>query len=134
MRHLIFIWLFLLSAAGVNGYCQGPARGDDILNAIEEYGQAEVMIAYPGFDAMTVLASRFSVSSCDGIAATLCLSPVTALEFIDTGTRYRLIVPEERKGFFTAGSAAEAMMWQSYPTWKHYDLSLIHISEPTRPY
>ena len=121
MRHLLIIGLLLLSAAGRNGYCQNPARGDDILNTIKEYGQAEVIIAYPGFDAMTALASRFSVSSCDGTTALLCLSPVTAPAFIDSGTEYRLAVPGERKGYFTAGSAAEAMMWQSYPTWKHYD-------------
>jgi hypothetical protein len=129
VRHLLLIWLFLLFAVGVSGYGQNPSRGDDILNAIEQYGQAEVIIAYPGFDAMTALASRFSVSSCDGTAAILCLSPLTAREFISSGTQYRLAPPVDVKGFFTAGSAAEAMMWQSYPTWQHYDTIMHKIAD-----
>jgi hypothetical protein len=129
VRHLLIIWLLLLLAGGGDGYCQNPSRGDDILDAIEKYGQAEVVIVYPGFDAMTSLASRFSVSSCDGTVALLCLSPVTAPEFIKSGLEYKLALPEERKGFFTAGSAAEAMMWQSYPTWKHYDTIMHKIAD-----
>jgi hypothetical protein len=129
VRHLLLIWLFLLLAGGGDGFCQNPARGDDILDAIEKYGQAEVVIAYPGFDAMTALASRFSVSSCDGTVALLCLSLVTAREFIDSGMEYRLIPPADSKGFFTAGSAAEAMMWQSYPTWQHYDTIMHKIAD-----
>lgn len=129
MRYLLLIWLLLIFAGGVSGYGQDPSRGDDILNAIEQYGQAEVVIAYPGFDAMTALASRFSVSSCDGTAAILCLSPLTAREFISSGTQYRLVPPADSKGFFTAGSAAEAMMWQSYPTWQHYDTIMHKIAD-----
>ena len=119
----------LLTAAGGNGYGQDPGRGDDILNAIGEYGQTEVIIAYPGFDAMTALATRFSVSSCDGTAAILCLSSVSGREFINTGLPYTLLPREDNKGFFTAGSAAEAMMWQSYPTWPHYDTIMHKIAD-----
>jgi len=114
--------------AGGFGYGQEPVRGHDIRNAIQRFGQAEVVVKYPGYDAMTALASRFSVSSCDGITAILCLFPRTADEFIDSDTEYSLIIPES-KGFYTASSAAEAMLWQSYPTWKHYDTIMHKIAE-----
>ena len=106
---------------------ESPA-GDDIRNAVSRYGQAEVMISYPGYDAMTRLAARFSVSSCDGLTALLSLSSRDVAEFIAEAIPYRLIVPEERKGFYTASSVAEAMLWQSYPTWKHYDTIMHKIA------
>ncbi|MCK7539273.1 MAG: hypothetical protein MZV63_54375 [Marinilabiliales bacterium] len=43
-------------------------RGEEMTSGRRSgsYGQAEVIISYPGFEAMTELAERFSVSSCDG--------------------------------------------------------------------
>jgi len=116
----------LLLAAGANGYGQVSHRGDDIRQTIVKYGQAEVIIEYPGFNTMSDLASRYDVSSCNGKNAVLCLSQRTGEHFITSGIKYRLILPEERKGFYTASSAAEAMQWQTYPTWKHYD-TIMHI-------
>jgi hypothetical protein len=128
LKRLQFIVFFLLLLAGSVGYGQQPARGYDIRDALRRYGQAEVAIKYPGYDAMTELASRFSVSSCDGSTSILCLSPRTVEDFINSGIEYSLMVPEH-KGFYTASSAAEAMLWQSYPTWKHYDTIMHKIAE-----
>ncbi len=111
------------------GYGQHPLRGDDIRETIRTYGQAEVIITYPGFEAMTQLATRFSVGSCNGTEAFIILSPVDAEEFIASGRTYKLVTPVPRKGFYTASSVAEAMQWQSYPTWKHYDTIMHKIAE-----
>jgi len=111
----------LLLLTGLCGFGQDLRRGDDIREAIRIYGQAEVSIAYPGFDAMTEYASRFSVSSCNRKYARLTLSELTADDFIRTALPYTLILPDATKGVYTASSADEAMLWQSYPTWKHYD-------------
>jgi hypothetical protein len=107
--------------AGRNGYGQVSSRGEDIRQAIAQFGQAEVIIDYPGFDRMSDMASRFDVSSCDGKNAVLCLSERTGDEFITSGIKYTLVTHGWSKGFYTASSAAEAMLWQTYPTWKHYD-------------
>jgi len=119
--------LLLLFAPGALYGQQSPA-GTDITGAVTRYGQAEVVISYPGFDAMTRLASRFSVSSCDGKTAQISLSDRDVADFIAGGIPYRLIVPEENKGFYTASSVADAMLWQSYPTWKHYDTIMHKIA------
>jgi len=126
LHSIIPVLLLLVSMQAVCGQ-ESPA-GDDIRNVVSRYGQAEVMISYPGYDAMTRLAARFSVSSCDGLTATLCLSPRDVDEFIAAGIPCKLIAPEERKGFHTASSVAEAMRWQSYPTWKHYDTIMHKIA------
>lgn len=119
----------LIMSAPPDGYGQSLRQGDDIREAVRKYGQAEVIISYPGFDLMTQIASRFSVTSCNGTEAVLCLSHIDAEDFINTGRYYKLIMPEPRKGFFTASSVAEAMLWQSYPTWKHYDTIMHKIAE-----
>jgi hypothetical protein len=113
----------------VSTYDRQLTPGSDIRETVRRYGQAEVEISYPGFDEMTRLASRFSVSFCDGYLARLILSPRDAEEFIASGIAYKMIVPPDHKGFFTASSVAEAMMWQSYPTWKHYDTIMHKIAE-----
>jgi hypothetical protein len=110
-------------------YGQDQGRGDDIREALDRFGQAEVQIDYPGYKAMSGLATRFSVSSCDGMEAVLILSPLTASDFISTGIGYKIILPEETKGFFTASSVAEAMQWHTYPTWKHYDTIMHKIAQ-----
>ncbi|MBE0668383.1 MAG: hypothetical protein IH593_12040, partial [Bacteroidales bacterium] len=105
---------------------QGVSAGNDILINISKYGQAEVIIDYPGYDAMTKLAALFSVSSCDGKAAVLSLSPLTAEAFISTAIPYKVITSEKVKSVYTASSAAEAMQWHSYPTWQQYD-TIMHL-------
>lgn len=129
MKWLSVITVLLILTVTREGYGQYPQRGDDIRETVRRYGQAEVIINYPGFDLMTQIASRFPVSSCDGRQAILCLSDIDAEDFITTGRDYKLILPETRKGFFTASSAAEAMLWQSYPTWRHYDTIMHKIAE-----
>ncbi|MRR19850.1 hypothetical protein EG827_06620 [bacterium] len=129
MKYLPLIAALLLLIAVPDAYGQPPRRGDDIRETVRSYGQAEVIISYPGFEAMTQLATRFSVVSCDGREALLSLSPIDAEDFIASGRSYKLIVPVPRKGFYTASSAAEAMLWQSYPTWKHYDTIMHKITE-----
>lgn len=119
--------LFILTCNTLYG--QGQGRGGDIRDAIGRFGQAEVLIEYPGFAAMSDLAKRFSVSSCDGREAVLTLSPLTAPDFISTGISYKIILPEETKGFFTASSVAEAMQWHTYPTWKQYDTIMHKIAQ-----
>lgn len=129
MKFLSFIALLLFLTANCDAFGQSVQRGDDIRETVKRYGQAEVTIVYPGFDPMTRIASRFSVSSCNGKEAVLCLSHIDVDDFISSGISYRLIVPETHKGFFTASSVAEAMLWQSYPTWKHYDTIMHKIAE-----
>lgn len=129
MKCLRIIPALLLIVSLNGGYAQQRSAGADIRETIGKYGQAEVEISYPGFDGMTSLASRFPVSSCDGITARLVLSPRDTEDFIAAGIPYKLIIPADRKGFYTASSAAEAMLWQSYPTWKHYDTIMHKIAD-----
>ncbi len=129
MKWFSVIAVLLIVSVTRYGYGQSPRQGDDIREAVRRYGQAEVIISYPGFDLMTQIAARFSVASSNGTEAVLCLSHIDAEDFIATGMDYKTVMPESRKGFFTASSVAEAMLWQSYPTWKHYDTIMHKIAD-----
>ena len=129
MKRLFVISAVLLLLAYNTVYGQDQGRGKDIREALIRFGQAEVLIEYPGYDAMSRLATRFSVSSCDGVEAMLTLSPLTASDFISTGIDYKIMLPEKTKGFYTASSVAEAMEWNTYPTWKHYDTIMHKIAQ-----
>ena len=111
---------------------QKTIQGEDILNAVQKYGQAEVSIAYPGFEALSRLGRDFSISSCDGKKAVLWLSSLTDSLFISYNIPYSLLVRDDSKIVYTASSVAEAMQWKSYPTYKQYD-SIMHILAKTYP-
>jgi hypothetical protein len=117
----------LLLILRVNASAQ--EAGDDILALVRNYGQAEVVIDYPGYDALSQLATQYSVSSCDGRTALLSLSPLTAPVFVRAGIKYKIIIPESSKSALTASSADEAMQWHSYPTWKHYDTIMHRLAD-----
>ncbi len=119
---VIFLFFLLINASG-------QEAGDDILTLVRDYGQAEVVIDYPGYDALSQLATQYSVSSCDGKTAILSLSPLTAPVFVRSGMQYKIIIPESTKSNITASSADEAMQWRSYPTWKHYDTIMHRLAD-----
>lgn len=117
----LYLFLYpLCSNAQIN------TRGEEIVQTIKKYGQAEVIIAYPGFDEMSRLAKDFSVSSCDRKEAVLCLSDVSAPAFINTGISYTLVKPDDTKTAGMASSLAEAMEWNHYPSYTQYD-SIMHV-------
>jgi hypothetical protein len=122
----------LFSQASFQVSAQVAERGRDILETVSKYRQAEVIISYPGFNAMTLLAEDFSVSSCDGKKAVISLSRLTDTLFIKKNIPYTLIIPDASKSVYSASSVAEAMQWHSYPTYPQYD-SIMHLLAKTYP-
>jgi hypothetical protein len=129
---LKLLLIALIIPFSLQDYAQIVGRGDDILEAVAKYRQAEVVISYPGFNAMTLLAKEFSVSSCDGKQAVLSLSPRTDTLFIKMNIPYTLVIHDASKSVYSASSVAEAMQWHSYPTYTQYD-SIMHILAKTYP-
>jgi|WetSurMetagenome_2_1015567.scaffolds.fasta_scaffold05991_7 hypothetical protein len=122
----------LIILDSLQGFSQVTGRGEDILDEVSKYRQADVIITYPGFNAMTLLANDFSVSSCDGKKVVISLSRLTDTLFINKNIPYTLIKPDASKSVYSASSVAEAMQWHSYPTYPQYD-SIMHILAKTYP-
>lgn len=127
MRYKLLTTAIFLLILRVNVSAQ--EAGDNILTLVRDYGQAEVIIDYPGYDALSRLATQYSVSSCDGKTAILSLSSLTAPVFVRSAIKYKVILPETTKDNYTASSADEAMQWNSYPTWKHYDTIMHRLAD-----
>ena len=127
---VIFSVFLLISSAGITA--QNAERGDDILAQVKKTGQADVIIAYPGYEAMNRLSADFSVSSCNGKQATLTLSPLTDTLFIRLNIPYTLVARDASKAVYTASSVKEAMQWHSYPTYRQYD-TIMHLLASSYP-
>lgn len=105
----------------------------DLLGIIRERGQAEVMMPFPGRRALEELSLNTSVGRVDGDQVLVILSPLTAGWFINKKYRYEVIPREDHKGIVTAQSKAEAMEWNTYPTWQQYD-SIVHYYADNYPH
>ena len=102
-------------------YSQPNHQDQDLLEIISERGQAEVIIGYPGQKAFDLLTRNVSISKVIGGRVHIILSRITAAWFTNQQYRYEIKVPEEHKGRTSARNKAEAMEWNTYPTWQQYD-------------
>lgn len=119
MRRLLlipFILTICISAVG-----QQPADSVKLREYISAYGQAEVTVKYEGRDQASELGRIVSIDRYREGRLHLIISSATADAFLKTRLPYYLIEPEGVKGLITATDVANAMEWQSYPTYTQYD-------------
>lgn len=99
---------------------------------VKKYGQAEVMIPYPGLKALDYLTRHVSISSVKNKNVFISVSPATIEWFISGNFNYIISPRAEAKGAATATSINQAMEWQSYPTYPQYD-SIMQYFAATYP-
>jgi hypothetical protein len=118
LNRLVILSLFLCGTAEL--LSQVVMQDDKLLAEISRYGQAEVVIPYPGREAINTITRYVSISSVKDKEVVISLSPATVSWFIARKFDYRLIPREDTKGVIMAGGIEEAMDWQSYPTYTDY--------------
>ncbi|MBP8959524.1 MAG: T9SS type A sorting domain-containing protein [Bacteroidales bacterium] len=96
-------------------------RDEKLKKEIEKYGQAEVVIPYPGRQAMDVITRNVSITSVRDKSVYITLSALTLKWFLDSRFDYEIIQRDEGKGVISAGSVKQAMQWNCYPTYSQYD-------------
>lgn len=111
----------LLSLLAGRGYSQIISDNGKLLKTVAERGQAEVVIKVRGFDDIRRLSRDYSIRSAGENEVSLLLSPLTAGLFVSEGRSYLLREEPVIKGERTAVSMAEAMEWDTYPTFTQYD-------------
>lgn len=111
----------LLSLLAGRGYSQIISDNGKLLKTVAERGQAEVVIKVRGFDDIRRLSREYSIRSAGENEVSLLLSPLTAGLFVSEGRSYLLREEPVIKGERTAVSMAEAMEWDTYPTFTQYD-------------
>jgi hypothetical protein len=119
-RRTAILYLVILMPCWLSA--QDPAR-DDLLRYITgTRGQATVIIPLPDKLETRLLAEKVSVASVRGKKAEIVLSPLTAEWFISRKYDYSISEnDEELKGLASSGNMAEAMEWNTYPTYQQYD-------------
>jgi len=117
-RFSILIWLFYLSVSGVFG--QSILRDLKLRNEISDFGQAEVIIPWPGRESIDIITRKVSINSVIGDKVYISLSPATVNWFTEQRFSYSIVQRSETKGILTAQDLSEAMDWQTYPSYSDY--------------
>lgn len=120
--------------ASLANFCFSQVRSDiERLRAIVDgKAQAEVIIANPGVTAIGRLTRLVSISSVTNKDVHIMLSPLTVEVFISEGIDFQIVDRDETKGLESSRSMAEAMEWDSYPSYPQYD-SIMRFFASTYP-
>jgi hypothetical protein len=116
----LVISLLIFSSTLLPVLSQDLRQDNKLLEEVARYGQAEVMIAYPGRAAIDRLTRKVSITSVRDKEVFITLSPVTAGWFISRKFDYRIIERKDSKNIVTATSLKEATDWESYPSYTDY--------------
>ena len=117
-RFSILIWLFYLSVSG--GFGQSILLDLKLRNEISDFGQAEVIIPWPGRESIDIITRKVSINSVIGDKVYISLSPATVNWFTEQRFSYSIVQRSETKGILTAQDLSEAMDWQTYPSYSDY--------------
>jgi len=117
-QNLISIILILLFTA--SAFSQ-DVKNQKLISEIEKYGQAEVVIPFPGKTLLDVITRNVSISSVKNKSVYITLSPATVKWFLIQNFDYEIIESQPAKGIYSAATVKEAMEWNSYPTYTQYD-------------
>ncbi len=119
-KNLIILPLVYLLTI-IDLFSQVLPQDDQLRQAITRFGQAEVVIQYPGRDAMDFITRNVSISSVKKDDVFITLNTSTVDWFISQGYQYSIIKKPDNKGVTTALSVSQAMDWSIYPSYTQYD-------------
>lgn len=117
----ILLILFIPFLLATRSYSQNTDNDKRLLEIIKLKGEARVSIPYSDRKSIDILTRNVSILSADGKTILISLSPITAGWFIKQNYNYDIHVSSDHKGIVTASTVAQAMAWESYPTYAQYD-------------
>jgi hypothetical protein len=132
MKKRLVILLLILSGTFMTAMSQGTSQDEKLLGEITRFGQAEVVISYPGKAAIDNLTRNVSITSVTNNEVFITLSSSSAGWFISRKFNYRIVARQDSKGIVTAANLSQAMDWQSYPTYTDY-LAIMQSFAATYP-
>ncbi|MFO7573774.1 MAG: M14 family zinc carboxypeptidase [Bacteroidales bacterium] len=122
---LILLLLFILPSEIIS---QDNSNNDKLREAVRESGQAEVTVPYTGRNEVNYLSRKLSVYSVRDRLVYISISPLTLEWFISQDLEYNIIEDTGAKGLLTASGLAQAMEWNTYPTYTQYDSIMKYFS------
>lgn len=114
---LIFFIVFLTDFC----YPQDTDKPDKLRDLVRRFGQAEVVIPYPGYENIGHLSRNVSIRSVKDKSVSIIISPLTLEWFIAAGYDYSFAERKADIGVISSENMQKAMYWDSYPTYTQYD-------------
>jgi len=102
-------------------HSQNVTNDTKLRSIVSGKGQAEVIIPLLNRQTSERLTRFYSIRSVKEKSIHILLSPLTVERFIAEKNEYQLVEVTESKGIPGSASIAEAMEWDSYPSWAQYD-------------
>jgi hypothetical protein len=115
------ISFFLTSFVIITCFSQVKPDDQRLREMVMNLRQAEVIIPYQGERQVIDLSRHVSISSVRENKIIIELSPLDVEWFISQQFDYTISERNEAKGIISSRSMAEAMSWESYPTYTQYD-------------
>jgi hypothetical protein len=121
MKGKTAISIFLINLLILNCFSQTRPVDERLREMVMKYSQAEVIIPNPGKEALSDLTRHVSITSVKDKKVLLKISPLDIDWFIGQVFDYTVNERKGDAGIISARSMAEAMEWESYPTYTQYD-------------
>lgn len=114
-------------------YSQNSSNDAELRRIVSEKGQAEVVIAGVSRQETDRLTRIFSIRSVSDKSVHIVLSSLTVESFTSQGYNYQIAENPDNKGVICSASIADAMNWESYPSYTQYDsiMRLLATSYPS---
>ena len=128
MPRTLLISLLLLFILPSEIIAQDNSNNGKLREAVRESGQAEVTVPYTGRNEVNYLSRKLSVYSVRDRLVYISISPLTLEWFISQDLEYNIIEDTGAKGLLTASGLAQAMEWDTYPTYTQYDSIMKYFS------
>ncbi|HOM40898.1 MAG TPA: M14 family zinc carboxypeptidase [Bacteroidales bacterium] len=114
---ILSLLIFLLSAVSFSQV----TRDEKLAEEVKKYGEAEVVISYPGRNAIELITRNVSITAVKDKKVYISLTAAALNWFLSQRFDYEIIEKEPAKGIISASSVSGAMEWDSYPTYTQYD-------------
>ena len=115
------ISIILINLLILNCFSQTRPGDERLREMVMKYRQAEVIIPDPGEKALSDLTRHVSITSVKDKKVFIKISPLDIDWFIGQGFDYTVNDRKGDTGIISARSMAEAMEWNSYPSYTQYD-------------
>jgi len=121
MLSKLLIPLLIFSFLAELCHSQNVSNDTKLRGIIAEKGQAEVIILGRSSQTIDRLTRIYSIRSVKDKSIHIMLSPLTVEKFIKEDYDYQIAESADNKGIFGSVNIAEAMEWDSYPSYTQYD-------------
>ena len=128
MNRCFLIFTILAVIISQDLFSQNPDNDEKLRETVKRYGQAEVFVPFSEVKSADVLTRNVSILSVKDKIVSVSLSGLTVEWFIRQKYNYKISYAGKGTEVASAGNMAEALNWDTYPTFTQYDSIMRSLS------